>query len=707
MELSLSLFRPVRLFMQAEAAECGLACLAMVANHLGVAVDLDGLRRRFPVSARGMTLKSVVQVSDGLGLAARPLRLEPQSLSQLRRPAILHWDLNHFVVLVRVGGKGIWVNDPGRGVRHYTHADVGRHFTGVALELTKISKVDLGAPTRRVHLSDLWQGVRGLTGALLSAFALAFAVQVISLLMPLASQLMIDHAIPKGDLDLLLLITLGLGFAHVISGAATAARGYLVNFVASNFSFQILGNVFRHLLSLPMTYFAQRRLGDIHARYGAAKAVQQFVTQTSVGVAIDILTAGSAAVAMMLYSPMLTGLSIIGLLLTGGMLIAGYRHTFAESYQQMETQVRETSIFMETVRAMQPIKLFGYEAMRFAAWQNALADVVASQYRLTRLRSIYGGTAMIASTAIDLTVLYMSARAVIEGTFSIGMMTAFASWRAMFSSRAGALTQAALGLQGLRLNLDRLSDLVRTEPEQTESTSAEGGEIGQGVLQLDDVSFRYSAADPLILDSIRLEVAPGELLAITGPSGCGKTTLIRIMLGLIRPTEGEVRIDGQPLGQFGIGAYRRQVGAVMQDDQLLSGSIADNITFFDQISDEERMIWAARMACIDDDIRKMPMGYHSLVGELGSNLSGGQKQRVLLARALYRRPKLLIMDEGTSALDVAIEREVGANVRSLGITRIIVAHRPETIRTADRVISLDKGRVAGDLRRDLQIAERV
>lgn len=697
--LNLSLRRPTPLFMQAEAAECGLASLAMVARQLGVGTDLDNLRRRFPISARGMTLKAVVEIGDQIGLAARAIRVEIPSLREVRRPAILHWDMNHFVVLTGVNAKGIWINDPARGACFHRFSEVDRRFTGIAVEFIRVAVVDAGPLLPKLKPSDLWQGIRGLAPSLATAMTLALAIQMIGLILPLGAQIVIDHAIPKGDIDLLLLVALGLVVAHVVSGVSSAARGQVLNFLGSTLSFQILGNVFRHTLSLPIAYFAQRRLGDITARYNSAKAVTQFVTQTSVSFAIDALTGVSALVAMLFYSPALTGLSLLGLALSITVLAVGYRHLYVESYQNMEMQVRESSLFMETIRAIQPIKLFGQESMRFALWQNALADVASTQYRLTVLRGIYGGVGLMISAAVDVAVLYISAKAVIDGSFTVGMMTAFASWRGMFSGRASAVTQTLLGLQGLRLNLDRLGDIVRAEPERIENAPQGEIEITDGRLTLQNVSFRYTTSDPWILEGIDLEVAPGELIAITGPSGGGKTTLVKVMLGLLIPSSGEIVVDDTPISQFGIARYRRQVGAVMQDDQLLAGSIADNITFFDQSPDDEQMKWAASVACIDADIARMPMGYHSLIGEMGASLSGGQKQRVLLARALYRRPKLLFMDEGTSALDVAIESRVSENIKALGLTRVIVAHRPETIRTADRVVTLHNGRIAADHRR--------
>jgi ATP-binding cassette subfamily B protein RaxB len=292
--------------------------------------------------------------------------------------------------------------------------------------------------------------------------------------------------------------------------------------------------------------------------------------------------------------------------------------------------------------------------------------------------------------AENLAVIYLGALAVLDGRMTIGMLFAFVAYKQQFVDKAVRLIEKAIEFRMLDLHLERLADITQAEPESgRELTGYRPPLVGR--IEVHNLSFRYGPSESYVFEHINFVVEPGDYLAIIGPSGGGKTTLMKVMLGLLEPTDGEVLIDGLPLGTFGARAFRDHVGVVMQDDQLLSGSIADNICFFDHAFDHAHMQHCAELACVHDDIMRMPMAYDSLIGDMGSSLSGGQRQRILLARALYRRPRLLFMDEGTSHLDTEVEARVNAAIRGLGLTRIIVAHRPETIASASRRITIVNG----------------
>jgi ATP-binding cassette subfamily B protein RaxB len=294
-------------------------------------------------------------------------------------------------------------------------------------------------------------------------------------------------------------------------------------------------------------------------------------------------------------------------------------------------------------------------------------------------------------------VIWVGALLVLEHRFSVGMLFAFLAYKEQFAQRVSALIDKAVEIKMLRLQGERLADIVLAEPEPVVDAPARLGQETP-TLQLVDIGFAYSAAEAPVLRKLNLRIEPGDSVAIVGPSGCGKTTLLKCMLGILAPQAGQIRIGGVDLQQIGLRAWRDMIGTVMQEDQLFAGSIIDNITFFDADADTKWAEQCARVAAIADEIEAMPMGWHTLVGDMGTSLSGGQRQRILLARALYKRPKFLFLDEATSALDVEREREVNAAIRQLAITRMIVAHRPETIASAGRVIVLQDGRVAQDLR---------
>jgi ATP-binding cassette subfamily B protein RaxB len=300
--------------------------------------------------------------------------------------------------------------------------------------------------------------------------------------------------------------------------------------------------------------------------------------------------------------------------------------------------------------------------------------------------------------AIAIAVVWLGAQRVLQNTFSVGMLLAFISYKDQFLSRVSELINKGLDLTMLRLHADRLADIALTPPEARGAPADPDAGRAPVALDVRQLRFRYGSTDPWILDGVDLQIAAGESVAIVGESGCGKTTLLRILASLLEPTEGEVLVDGRPLNRAVLTEYRAKLGVVLQDDQLFAGSIGDNISFFSDNPSHQRIRDCARMAAIDADICAMPMGYHTLIGDMGTVLSGGQKQRVLIARALYHDPAILLMDEATSHLDLGREKAVNEGIRAVRMTRIIVAHRPETIMSADRVIVLDRGKIVDDVR---------
>jgi ATP-binding cassette subfamily B protein RaxB len=391
---------------------------------------------------------------------------------------------------------------------------------------------------------------------------------------------------------------------------------------------------------------------------------------------------------MLLYAPMLSLLVIVALIFYLMIRLAWYRPLRALSEETIVASAKENSNFMETLRGIQSIKLFNKEPQRQVMWQNRYADTMNASIRKGKLGIIFSGMNGLLFGLENILVVYMAAKMVLAGNFTIGMLYAFMSYKSQFTSRAAALIENFIEIKMLGLHLERLSDIALEPAEKTETWHSLDKPKLNGQITLENIAFKYSDNEPEVLSGIDFTVAPGESVAIIGPSGCGKTTLMKIMMGIFKPTMGKVLIDNQPLEKFGMQAYREQFGTVMQNDQLLSGSISENITFFSQRVDEQRLKVCTKMAMIDQDIEQMPMGYNTLIGDMGAMLSGGQQQRLLLARALYKAPTVLFLDEATSHLDVALEQAVNGAVKQLNITRIIIAHRPETIASADRVVLL-------------------
>ena len=676
---------------QAAATECGLACLAMIASYYGQQSDLNALRREYPVSLKGATLATVMDIAAKLGLAGRPLRLEMEQLAGLRTPAILHWDMNHFVVLRRVGRSGVTIHDPAFGIRRFGFAEASKHFTGVALELTPDGRFRAQRAAPKLSLFDFLGQISGLAPVLIQTLVLSLVLQLYVLASPFYMQIVVDNAIAKDDHDLLLVLALGFALFLLINTGATLIRAKLLTSAQATLAFQMGTGLFRHLLRLPMSYFEKRHVGDLVSRFASTEPVRTLLAEGLVTALIDGTMAVLTAAMMFLYRPSLGLVVLAALALYLGLRIVFYHLMRRRTLDLIEAKSRESTTFIETMRAVQSIKIFTRETERSAVWMNRYAQVVWAEALTSLLKQIY----QIANSLIfgleNVLVIYLGAQAALGGEMTVGMLFAFVSYKQQFVDKAARLVERAIEYRMLDLHLERLSDIASAEPEQGHCRPIAYQQPIEGNLEVRDLSFRYAEGERFVLRNVNLRIRAGEYVAITGPSGGGKTTLLKVILGLLEPTSGEILVDGVPLRVLGHQAFRKSIGVVMQDDQLLSGSIADNICFFDESFELEHMMRCAELAGIHDEICHMPMAYNSLIGDMGTSLSGGQKQRVLLARALYRRPRLLFMDEGTSHLDVATERQVTAAVKALGLTRVIIAHRPETIASAPRRLVMHDG----------------
>lgn len=679
--------------IQSEAAECGLACLAMIATYHGREVDLVALRRLFSISLKGVTLKDILAMGQRLGMTGRGLRLEPEQLGQIKLPCILHWDMNHFVVLKEVGARKVTIHDPAVGVRTLTIEEVGHHFTGIALELTPTSSFERRKETSRLSLGALWGRMRGVKRALAQALVLSAVLQLAVLAAPFYMQLAVDEAVMKGDQGLLTALALGFGLFTLIHIGADWLRSHVLLFLGSALNFQMGANLFHHLVRLPLSWFEKRHIGDLVSHFRSAEPIQRLISEGLVAALVDGVMATLTLVMILIYSPKLSGIVFAALILYALLRFALYRALRQRQEEMIEASAKEQTTFIETARAMQSIKIFGREADREALWQNRYAESISRGIRQGRFTIGFKTANDLIYGIENVLVVYLGARAIMANELTIGMLYAFMAYKEQFLGKATNLIETGIQYRMLDLHLDRLSDIALAEREQDLHGESLVTRQVAGAVELKGVSFRYADTEPEVLSGADLKVEAGEFVAITGPSGGGKTTLLKIMLGLFKPMEGRVLIDDTPLEHFGAQAFRSQIGVVMQDDQLLAGSIAENICFFDASLDLEWMRACAQVAGIDDEIMAVPMNYNTLIGDMGTTLSGGQRQRVLLARALYRRPRILFMDEGTSNLDLDKEREVNRALAELKITRIVIAHRPETIRAADRIVYLINGTV--------------
>lgn len=682
----------VRLIRQTEVAECGLASLTMVANYHGLDIDLGTMRRRFSPSMRGAPLRSLITLADRIGLTPRAVKLPLDQLENLHVPAVLHWDMNHYVVLEVVKGEKALIHNPDGRSNWMPMAEVSDHFTGVALELRPSDDFKIENQRERLRLSQLWQRMSGLKRALLQILVLSLVLQAFVLASPYYMQLAIDSALPALDNDLLTVLALGFGLFTIINAGAALLRSFVLMVAGTTVGYSLASNIARRLFRLPIDWFEKRHTGDVLSRFQSIAPIQSLLTQGAVAAVVDGAMAVLTLALMFYYSALLAAVAIIAFLLYAIVRIVSYSFEREAREAAIITHGKEQSTLIETLRGMTTLRLFGREMLRHAFWQTRLTDAINADVRLARI-GIWQSTANTLVFGLEnVLTIWLAVGFVIAGEgFSVGMVFAYMAYKSQFIQKAAALVDQAIALRMLNLHLERLSDIALTDEDKSFGPSAEIETDLKGRIEFRDVFYRYSPSDPLVLNGLSMAIAPGEHVAITGPSGGGKSTLVKLLLGLVEPDEGAILVDGIPLARFGYKSFHRQIAAVLQEDTLFAGSIADNIALFDEAVDMEQVVLAARAASIEDDILRMPMQFETLVGDMGSSLSGGQKQRVLLARALYRKPRILIMDEGTAHLDSGHERAVNEAISKMGITRIIIAHRQETIAAADRILVLAGG----------------
>lgn len=688
--------------LQTENTECGLACLAMIAGYYHFDTDLVSLRHRFSLSSRGTTLQQLMNMAASMNLAPRALRAEPEALDQLQLPCILHWDMSHFVVLKSVSSKKIVIHDPARGLHSLSKTEFEKHFTGVVLELTPTENFEQRQEKKRLSIRQLWSRAIGLKRSIAQILALSFMLQIFSLIAPLYLQIVVDDVLIRNDANLLVVLAIGFSLLMLIQVGTDTLRGIVTLNIATRLGLQMSVNLFRHLIRLPLDYFNRRHMGDIVSRFSSLDTLRQLLTTSLVSAIVDGAMALITLAMMLFYDKGLTLVVIIAVFCYAIIRWAFFGPFRTATENSIVAAAKENSHFMETARAMQTIKVFQKENSRQAEWQNRLIDVVNKNIRIAQWNIGFGATNGFLFGLESILVIYLGALAVMGNSLSIGMLFAFLAFRGHFIGAIDRLITEWINFKMLGLHLNRLADITCTEAEDIDrhmlgvhdpkdhtlnnSSIFYGSQRLRGEIVVQDLAFSYSESEKEVFLGLNFEIRAGETVAITGPSGCGKTTLLKCLMGLMQPTQGKILVDGRSLRDLPY--YRAQIAGVMQDDQLIGGSIASNIACFESEIDMEKVYQCAHMAGVHEEIMAMPMQYHTLVGDMGSSLSGGQKQRVILARAFYREPRILFLDEATSHLDITNEKLVNEHIKQLAITRIIVAHRPETIKSSDREINL-------------------
>lgn len=685
----LSLDFGMRLTPASTHGEAALACLSMVAAALDREMPLAELRHRFRIPAHGLGGRALTQIAESIGVRLEPIPVSALQATPTNPPVVLISGSGAASVVIGRRKGRFEVYDPLTGVSERTLRELEDFsvYTASNIETYAPKKVE----RQRVPLKALWPNVSTLWRAFGQVLCLSVLLQVLAFVTPLQMQFVVDQALAGGDASLLSIIALGFGFLLVLQIVLEFVRQKVSYALGQAVSYHMVAGVVRHLMRLPAPYFESRTLGDILSRTGSTRTIQETLSRGAISAGLDGIMALTSLIIMFLYSWSLT-LIVVGAVVV---LFAFQWLLFPVQRRLMERDVTaraaEQSALMEQIRAVSTIKLAGAEQAIGDRWRGLLARTVSVSLQGNSVSAGMGLFRAAVTGGQSLLVLYLGALAVLEGELTLGMLLAYIAFRGTFLERINAFLVQLNAFRFIGLHLERVSDIVLEEPDvvwSPEERVAPGGEIA-----LDNVFFSYSGFEAEVLRNASLRVPEGGFIAITGRSGGGKSTLIKILLGLATPTAGAVLVGGREMAAADWPAWRTKVGVVTQDDRLLSGTIAENISFFAPAPDMERIRAAARTAQINDEIEAMPLGYLSRIGDMGSALSGGQRQRLLLARALHRNPHVLILDEGTANLDDDNEAKIVAALSGLAVTRIVVAHRPALLEAADEVYDLAEGRL--------------
>lgn len=683
--------RKIKLVSQETTQECGLACVAMILGYFKSELDLSSLREDHQIGSTGLTLRDMVDLGKRFDLALRPVSLQLNDLADINVPCILHWDLNHYVVFANRTHRSFIIFDPGRGRLKVSWDEMSRHFTGIALEVSTTTEFRPIRQRNTISIREILNTISGIHRSLLFLFIFTLTLEAVSLVFPMINKVVIDDVLSTGDHELLIDIVSCYIILIIVQFFTTVSRSYLLVNVGNQLSAQWNSILFSHLLRLPVQFFKLRRLGDIISKFNTINSIQQGITTDIIQGMID----GLMAVGMFLMLSLYGGyLSIFVLVSTAADLIIRiltYRSYRSASSGALTQDAANQSLFIENIRNIETVKSQNISNIMKDKWIDGIISNINIHTKTKRLDVLFRSSSSVLFGLDKVILLYLGAISVLTGSMSVGTFIAFLSYKDQFSSRLGSLVDASFKLRLLNLQTSRLSDILTTKPELIPTTKSRNPATpwSFSLLEIENVSYRFSEGSPWILRNVSLSIRVNESIAITGQSGCGKTTLLKIIMGLLRPTLGRVLLDGVDVNSRPISEYRVNTGVVLQEDSLFSGSIRQNISNFCNKYNEEKIEQSARKMHIYDDIQKLPLRFDSRINDVGSMLSGGQRQRILLARAIYECPKLIFLDEATSNLDEITERKVLNSLAEMQCTKVIVTHRESTLCICDRLFSLD------------------
>ncbi len=681
---------------QIDEMDCGAASLAMVCRHLGRKVSITRIRQTVHTSTDGTSLRGLCQGAESLGLAARSVKASKTNVGQMPLPAIIHWENYHWVVLFDVDDKHARIADPATGIRRITRRELDEKWNGYAA-LFDYTEAFEQAPETRTGFGWLMPFLKPFAGIFAKAFGLAVIVSALQMLLPVFTQVIVDRVLVENDSSLLAMMIGSMMVVLIFMTAAMLVQRYLLSFVAVRVDSASLDFITRRLLALPISYFAARKTGDIQRRILGVRQVREFLVQNGVNGLTAIAQIGAAVAIMFLYSSMLAFVFLAVAPFYAGLMKYSSKRLRPMFDELEESYGKYSSHQIDAIKGIETVKALGAESSLREKMLSEFHSLAHKQFKSNFLLMGYEGMVQTVGFLAMALFLFVGAQQVMGGEMTIGSMVAFNSLVAMANAPILTLLSMWDNWQMAAVLLSRMNDIFESEPEQGHDHSRlKPVRTLEGRVRLENVSFQYGGSDSLkILEDISIDIPSGKTIAIVGRSGSGKTTLVKVLAGILEPTEGAIYFDGVEQKNLRYRDLRRQIGFVLQENYLFDDTIAKNIAFGEEEPDMERVTWAAKVANADEFIGRLPLGYDTRVGESGIALSGGQRQRIAIARAVYNKPPLLIFDEATSALDTESEKAVKENMDQLlkGRTSFVIAHRLSTIRDSDLILVIEKGKL--------------
>ena len=700
------------LCLQKDSMQCGIACLQMVCKYFGREYSMNTLSKLCFATTEGVSMLGINEAANILGLHTTCVRAATSILSEAHLPCILHWNQNHFVVLYKVkNGKKFYIADPGKGLVTYSLEEFKKHWIS-----TRSNEEDKGIAmfleTTPAFFTYKMEGEENIKEKRSFRFLFGYVKKyrkyfgqiilglivgsLLQLVLPFLTQSIVDVGIKNQDIGFVWLILLGQLMLTISRTAIDFIRRWLLLHISLRINISLVSDFFIKLLKLPMSFFDTKLMGDLMQRMNDHSRVNNFLTQQTLNITFAMLTFVVFSVVLFFYNKLVFAIFLLGSVLYGGWMTLFLKRRKVLDYELFEQQAINNNKTYEFITSMQEIKLQDCEQRRRWEWEDTQADLFGVQMKSLKLQQTQEAGSIFINEVKNIIITVVAATAVIHGQMTLGMMLAVQYIIGQLNSPVEQLMNFFYSLQDVKISLERINEIHQMDDENGKEglkTSIENKNEG---IDIKNVMFKY---DPHALrktiDDVNIHIPQGKVTAIVGASGSGKTTLIRLILGYYPVLDGKIAIGNTDINTLNKRWWRRQCGVVMQDGVLFSESIARNIAVDDGDIDKERLLKAAEIACIKDYVMALPLKFNTKIGRDGVGLSQGQKQRILIARAVYKNPDYIFLDEATNSLDANNERSIVENLDKFyrGKTVVIVAHRLSTVKNADQIVVIDHGKV--------------